>query len=145
MTKIEKILLSLSLSITVFVFGFTLAHNASQVQASVPFGNSYHATSTAVGANASVVVPALLVTGGGDLGSVVITGANTGPVFLYDATTTNINLRTGNTSTSTITVAAFPASTAAGTYTFDRQFYTGLIYDSPAGLQPTTTITYRQN
>ncbi len=78
------------------------------------------------------------------LGSVVITGAAAGVINIYDATTSNVNLRTGNVPTSTILKATFPASAAAGTYTFDTTVTNGL-YVSILGTMPTTTITYRAN
>lgn len=79
---------------------------------------------------------------GGTLGSVVITGVTTGTITLYDATTSSVLLRTP-AATSSIILASFPASAAAGTYTFDRVFFNGL-YVSITGITPTTTITFRQ-
>ena len=115
-------------------------------EASVSFGNEYQATSTAASAvyGARTETEGLLQTGFGSLGSVVITGANTGTINLYNATTTNVDLRTGNVATSSILIASFPASTAAGTYVFDAQFTTGLIYSVVGGNVPTTTITWRR-
>lgn len=79
----------------------------------------------------------------GSLASIIITGANTGVFNIYDATTTDVNARTGNKATSTILLATIPASLAAGTYTFDAQYGQGLLFDYVSGLTPTTTITYR--
>ena len=78
----------------------------------------------------------------GALGSVVVTGAGTGWMELYDATTTDADLRSNDQSTSTILLAHIPVSAAAGTYVFDAVFTRGLtVYME--GTQPTTTITWR--
>lgn len=73
----------------------------------------------------------------GVLGSVVITGAVAGPMRFMNATST--------TDVSSTTIAVFPNSTAAGTYTFDLIAPRGLILESTSGLLPTTTITFRSN
>lgn len=108
---------------------------------SVTISSEYHATST-VSTPGSFPVEAQLQSYGGSLGSVVITGATTGTINLYDATTSNALLRTPGISTSTLLVASFPASAPAGTYTFDRALYNGL-YIVTTGTIPTTTITHR--
>ena len=77
------------------------------------------------------------------LGSVIMYGGAGGGLTIYNATTTNVNLRTGKTATSSLEkVAAFQASQAAGTYTFDVTGAVGLIYEF-AGAVATSTITYR--
>lgn len=73
----------------------------------------------------------------GVLGSVVITGAVAGPMRFMNATST--------TDVSSTTIAVFPNSTAAGTYTFDLIVTRGLILETTANLLPTTTITWRAN
>lgn len=75
------------------------------------------------------------------LGSVVITGANTGRMTFYNATTTNTTLR-ANKATTTLIIADIPASTAAGTYTFDIIAPDGLLIETTGSL-PTSTITWR--
>lgn len=120
--------------------------NAGSVGASTIMGNDYQATSTAgaivFGASLGKAGGQLLKTGGGTLASVVITGANTGIVNFYDATTTSIGSR-ANVATSSILLASFPANTAAGTYVFDAEFSDGLLVVLFAGNMPTTTIMYR--
>ncbi len=108
---------------------------------SVSRGGEYHATTTAANAvyGASVAASTLLNTGVGTLGSVIITGAATGIVNLYDATK-----RASTMASSSILIASFPASTVAGTYTFDVNFFNGLYLSLPAGNMPTTTITWRE-
>lgn len=122
-----------------------LASKPHIANGSVAFGNEYLSTSTAQSNvyGAQIAADIMIRNGTGTLGSVVIEGANTGPMNFFDATTTNINARTGNKATSTILIASIPASTVAGTYTFDIQLQNGLVYDVPSGIVPTTTITYR--
>lgn len=122
--------------------------NIQPVLGSTIQGNDYQATSTAP----STVYGATITTSRslfqnvsprqGALSSVVITGANTGIVNFYNATTSDVNLRTGQKATSTILIASLPASLAAGDYTFDVAFTDGLYIDV-TGTIPTTTITYR--
>lgn len=122
---------------------FSYFNNPHVVNGSVGLGNDYHSTTTRT---AIVGVPygqltALTGTNavGGTLGSIVITGANSGQINIYDGTSTQTNSQTG-----TSTLVVIPASTVAGTYTFDVQFYRGLVIEV-IGLAPTTTITYRNN
>jgi hypothetical protein len=85
----------------------------------------------------------VLKTGWGTLGSVIITEAG-GEFILYNATTTDI--AAGNdqrSSTSSLLMARFPASAAAGTYTIDAVFTDGLLIDFVSGTIPTTTITWK--
>lgn len=115
----------------------------SVVTGSTTYGNDYAATTTI---QATWILDGFLTSTStatnGTLGSVVITGAAAGTINIYDATTTNINLRAASMSTSSILLATMPASAAAGTYTFDRRYYNGLIVNI-VGAVPTTTITYR--
>ena len=108
-------------------------------------GDEYMATSTAASNvyGATVTGDRLLKTGSGALGSVIITGANTGVVNFYNATTSSVLLRTGGAATSTILLASFPASAAAGTYTFDAEYTNGLLVELESGTMSTSTITYR--
>lgn len=113
--------------------------------ASVAQGSEYQATTTAANSvYGARTVGGLIKTGRGMLGSVVITGANTGIINVYDATTTDVNLRTGNLATTSIHIASLPASLVAGTYVFDTAFSHGLYFDLVAGgSMPTSTVTYR--
>ncbi len=112
-------------------------------QASVSVTDEYMATSTAANASLGAFTGSRkLVTGPGTIGSVVITGANTGVFSLIDATTSDATQRI--TATSTILIASFPASTAAGTYTFDVAFKDGLYLYVDSGSMATSTITYRR-
>lgn len=137
---------SATIALIALVFSFVFFPRLpDQVWGSVIQGNEYQSTSTAASTlfGAQNAQTSLLKTGQGSLAQVVITGANTGVLNFYNATTTDINKRTGNTATSSILIASFPASTVAGTYTFDAVFTTGLVYDVYSGNVPTTTIMWR--
>lgn len=138
---------SLAIVIAVFVmlaitFWLGYQMKIDSAYGSVSVTDEYLSTSTAANAVYGAQTLGVLVkTGVGTFGSVVVTGANTGALNFYDATTTNALLRA--TATSTILVASIPASMAAGTYTFDVAFKHGLLMVLATGVMPTTTITYR--
>lgn len=144
MNDFIKILGGAIVAVGIFLVGQGTALQEHQL-GSVNQANEYLATSTAASTvyGATITGDTLIKTGQGALGSVVITGANTGVINFYNATTTNVSARTGNTATSTILLASIPASAAAGTYTFDVFYTTGLYVDIESGNMPTTTITYR--
>jgi len=121
----------------------TLAFQPKQTQGSIQQGQEYNATTTAPNVifGNTVTGDVVLKTGPGGLGSVVITGANTGILNFYDATTTDITKRTK--ATSTILIASIPASLVAGDYVFDVAVSDGLLVDLVSGNMPTSTITYR--
>lgn len=132
---------------TVFIAGAILAlafvlifKQTPTVYGSTARGSEYQGTTTVANVFPATAV---LQTTSGTLGSVVITGAAAGVINIYDATTSDITQRAPSMSSSTQLLATIPASTVAGTYTFDRSFYQGLVV-SIVGTVPTTTITYRQ-
>jgi len=85
----------------------------------------------------------LIQSGDGALGSVVITAAGAG-FDIFNATTTDVNKRTGQKATSTIYLASFPDSVTAGTYIFDEIYTDGLLLVKTGSIvQATSTITYR--
>ena len=141
MTKIEKALLSLASTIVVFTLGFMFMQSMQRVEASVPIGNEYQSTTTrSAWGGVPMVNLTVISTGQGALGSVVITGAGTGVMNIYDATST-----VNNAQWATTTLASFPVSAAAGTYTFDAIYRKGLLVEivgASAGTA-TSTITYR--
>lgn len=97
---------------------------------SVQVGSAYQATTTAVGAAAGLYVISAVP---GTLGSIVIVSTTAVSGFtVYDAD-----------STATTTVIAFPASTAAGTYTFDTNIFRGLRISIPSGFNGQFITTYR--
>jgi len=129
LNKIQKIGAFLGAMALIFGGGYTATNLGS-----VALGGDYHSTSTEAGFVDGTVVQS----GPGTLGSVVITGSTTGTLVLYDATST-----VTNTSWATTTLATFPASTAAGTYTFDIMFQKGLMVVAPSAGLATSTITWR--
>lgn len=134
-----------ALGLVAFIAFITLSFQGRFVQGSIQQGQEYTATTTAPNVifGNTITGDAVLKTGPGGLGSVVITGAATGILNFYDATTTNVDLRTGNKATSTILIASLPASLVAGDYVFDVAVSDGLLVDLVSGNMPTTTITYR--
>lgn len=135
MNKIEKALLALAFIFTGLVF--FQVHTGTTPFGSVVQNSSYHSTTTRAFNGNAIANGQLIQSGSGDLGSVVITGAGTGIITIYDATSTVTNRQLGTT-----TLATFPASTAAGTYQFDSQYYYGLVIET-SGSVATSTITYR--
>ena len=101
-------------------------------------GNDYQATTTRAVTGVALPSYFVLKSAGGSLGSIIITGANTGVINIYDSTTTGMHSLYATTS-----VAMIPASAAAGTYTFDVDIQRGIVFELGTGLMPTTTITYR--
>ena len=134
---------SLAITATILATVYMFVTNIQPVVGATIQGNDYehvsYAGSTAFGAT---VAGGAVKVGSGAIGSVVITGANSGVLVFYDATTTNANLRAATQSTSSIYIASMPASVAAGTYIFDVTFGRGLIIDV-IGSAPTSTVTYR--
>ena len=137
----------LSLAVLAFILLATVVafrDESSVVSAATIQGNDYQATTTAGSSiYGSFTSGRLIKTGYGALGTVIITGANSGILNFYDATTTDITLRTGNKATSSILIASLPASLAAGDYVFDIALSTGLYVDLVSGTMPTSTIAYR--
>ncbi len=144
LTALVGKILALAAAVALLV-GVTLSMTVQDLSlGSVSATNEYQATSTAASAvyGASTSGDFLVKTGKGTFGSFVITGAATGIVNFYDATTTDASARAR--ATSTILIASFPASTVAGTYTFDVEFYDGLLMFVESGTIPTTTVTWRR-
>lgn len=108
---------------------------------SVSVSSEYHATTTGETTQNSSLTEKLLKGGPGVLGQVTLTGAQTGRIFLYNATTSDNELR-ADVSTTTLLIAFIEESQVEGTYIFDAQFISGLLLITE-GTQPTTTITYR--
>ena len=141
----NKLALPLSIAVlALLAVLYLLSIKTPLAEGSIIQSQEYSATST--GASAffgSQTASTLVRSGPGALGSVIIEGAAAGVVNIYDATTTDKNRRTNNTATSSILLVSLPASLAAGTYTFDIGYNTGLLIDLYAGTMPTSTITYR--
>ena len=129
--------------IIVGAIGYNLKQpkQSDQSLGSVSRANEYQATTTT---GSTALLPPVIKTESGTLGSVITTITGTAPLTLYDATSTNVNLRTGQVATSSLPVLAyFGVSPTVGTYTFDEVFYNGLIAVWGTGTISTTTITFR--
>lgn len=116
-----------------------------EVGASMNGLDGYFATTTcATGCANFLSANTVLIKSGGQtmLGSVIVTGSNSGIIDLYDATTSDVNLRTSNLATSSIRIANFPTNTATGTYVFDTVVKRGLLYVG-SGTVATSTITWK--
>lgn len=136
-----KTLISI-ISVIVVLMAGTIGWQYSELSQKQPVGsvntaNEYRAVYATQGGTQTAV----LSTGPATLGSIVITGANTGTLKIYNATTTDVTKRALATSSLAI-LAAIPASLAAGTYTFDVSAVNGLMYDW-TGTIATSTITWR--
>ena len=114
---------------------------------SVAQSNEYYATTTQGGTlqelNLTTTTGDIYETKQGALGSVVITLAAANSIEIFDTTTTDRTKRAANLTTSSIRMASFPASVAAGTYTFDEVYRRGLIVVFSGSNPPTSTFTYR--
>ncbi len=143
MKKIISIIatiVTLTLSIILIVSYIRFGPQPEQTLGSNTLGNDYNATSTTNftgNPQANIQNYAVIKSGPGTLAQVVIEGAATGNFTLYDATSTVTNALWATT-----TIASFPASTAAGTYTFDAVFQKGLMIVFN-GLLATATIMTR--
>lgn len=105
--------------------------------------DSYNSTTTPNVAGSLI----LLKTGFGTLGSVIVTGPRVGNFQLINATTSDVNKRTGKLATSTLLIADFPQTTpgnatSTGTHTYDVAFTDGLLFVG-SGSVSTTTITWK--
>lgn len=130
------VLVAFVLSVLVLAF---VSFKTPAAHGSIKTGEEYTATTTYAALTPSIRT---LKTTYGALGQVTITGANTGLMSLYDATTSDATKRAASMATSSILIADFPASAAAGTYTFDARFTNGLLLVS-SGLVATSSIMYK--
>lgn len=128
----------------IFIASYLGAFRALPVLGSVGQGSDYYATTTTDFLSSASSQAVILVKGGyGSLGSVIVTSVNTGQMFFYDATTSDVTKRTGNTASSTIQIAVLGPSVAVGTYVFDVAFGRGLLMVRQTGTAASTTVTYR--
>ena len=138
----ERLNTLLLLAIVGLMAMFVLTSKGMEVMnplGSVSVSDEYTATTT--GPSSGMANLQLLKSASGVLGSIVITGQTTGEIFVFNATTSDNNLRK-DVATSTITLASIPLNIATGTYTFDVVADIGLLLYM-TGTQPTSTITFR--
>lgn len=143
----NKLLISLGVMVLVLVLAGVIANTGGSSLGSVATPDAYYSTTTSfangVGWTGARVVTGTTTAKSGVLGSVVITKSTAAPISIYDATTTDITKR-ASVATSSITLATFGASVAAGTYTFDTVFNTGLLIDPMGtGLVASSTVTWK--
>lgn len=127
----NKILASLALALGLLA-GLMVGNQQEPVLGSVEVGNQYEATTTPAVATATNLCPQRNFTASsttGVLGSVNITESGAGTLTIYDATTTNVNLRSADQSTTSIRMAHFGASPTESSYHFDIGFKRGLLVD----------------
>lgn len=139
MRKIATYTIS-GLAVLAVIFGIVKDNSNNVSLGSVARSNEYQSQSVVT---ATTQTGGLLCSNSGALGSVVITGAAAGVIEVYDASTTNGTLRTIVATTSLKKLATIPASTVAGTYTFDVVGGNGIVWERSLSATPTTTITYR--
>ena len=132
----------IALALVIFVVGVFYFNDESKVAQGLTLEGHYATTTAGNAVYGSFTTGRLIKTGYGYFDKLVITGANTGVLNFYDATTTDITKRTGNTSTSSILIASVPASAAAGNYLFNTALVHGLYVDLVSGTMPTSTISY---
>ena len=135
----KNFILGLTLAVFITLGAVVLGYHTPVAYGSVAVSNEYQATTTNA---AQVPVVRVLKPAAGSLAQVTITGKNTGLETFYDATTSDVNLRTGNTASSSILLADFPTNAPEGTYTFDLQTKVGILL-VVSGAPATSTITYR--
>lgn len=129
--------------VVAILFVFTLAFSFQPQKAQSSIGDSsygYQATTTKSAVlGVTLTSPQTLSLGFGVLGSVIITGKNTGTIYIYDATSTNAH----SDYVGTTTLAIIPSNAPEGTYTFDALYTRGLVVES-SGLVATSTITWKK-
>ena len=130
-----------------FATAYILMQKPWQAGASVRVGDQYQSTTTPAVADRTNLCPArsgMASTTTGVLGSVNVLLTGAGELAIYDATTTDNNLRV-SAATSSLVLAGFPPSPTAGSYHFDVEFKRGLLVDyttTGTGVA-STTISYR--
>lgn len=113
-----------------------------QTYGSVEVGNDYIATSTRNSNGVALTNLSLLKSGGGAFARITVGGTNGAVIRFWDATTTNVNLRTGNVASTSLLIAEL-GTNATGTLDYDADLKYGLIYELVSGTTPTSTILYR--
>jgi len=146
----KKALLSLVITGALFVgflVGLSYFRDSNQALGNVEIGGELVATTTGIGAGYPEAVKTFTPTAtpvSGMLGSIFFTVPTISRVQVYDATTTNVSLRTGNIASSSLLLADFPAGTGTSTIPLNIRFRYGLtvVFN---GTVSTSTITFRAN
>lgn len=150
MTLKKKALLSLIISTAIFIAFLVNTEISKKVEANIAQSDAMVATTTGSGAGfgsniQNITYDCATTRGcGGVLGSVIFTTPTVGIVEFYDATTTNVNLRTGGIASSSLLIAHFPSGTGTSTVPINVRYRYGLIRVQ-TGTISTSTTTYRNN
>lgn len=141
-----------NLSIKQKLVGFLLAlvallgggYSAVHLGAVDAGGNAYQSTTTPTVADRTNLCPAGFNASSttGMLGTVNAFSGGTGELMILDATTSDVTLRTGNMSTTTLILAHYQTGFGTTTQTFDVAFSRGLFIDYTSGVA-STSISYR--
>jgi len=137
MTKEGKIILTVGILLYVGLIGAILFIKTGTVNSfgSVQRANEYQATTTTALGFAGRQVTLISNTQGA-FGSVIVASSSpAGTISFKDATST--------TDVASTTLASFPITPTAGTYTFDAVVLRGLIVETQTGFAGNYTITYR--
>lgn len=137
MSKILAFLSLLAGLILMLALGVLSSVEKIEENRSVGFSGEYNYSTTTRDHAGTALTSRVLKTGPGALSSIQITGANTGIINFYDATST-----VTNSEWATTTLASIPASAAAEGFVFNASFVKGL-YVEVVGLAPTSTITWK--
>lgn len=114
-----------------------------QTFGSVEVGHEYIATSTRTIVGTNNLANFQRLDCPSALARVTVTGDNAGTIRLWDATTTNINLRDSSQSSSTLRRFEIAGSAPENTYDFDAVLRYGLVYELIGTEAPTSTIACR--
>lgn len=142
MKREHKWIIGTALACLLLIVGLYF-QKTEQVEGSAMQGQDYMATSTRGFNGVAQTNLTVIKSGSGSLNRITVTGADTAVVYLWDATTTNANLRAASMASTSIFLASLPASLVAGTYEFDVEFKNGLLYQIASGSAATSTIIYR--
>lgn len=131
MNKLKTIFCTAIITIGIMIIGYALISKDNPTGSVVDAGTYSFKNMTST--NASSTASAVIRSGVGTLGSVIVNTAHATIVRVYDGTAT---------STGTL-IASFPSSAIVGTYTFDIGVKQGIAVDIPAGFDGNFTVTYR--
>ena len=131
MNKLTTIVITAIIVAGLIIGGYSLLTGKNPVGSVVDSGT--YSFKTMSSANASSTASAVIKSGVGTLGSIIVATTHATIVRVYDGTAT---------STGTL-IASFPASAVVGTYTFDIGVKQGIALDIPAGFAGSYVVTYR--
>jgi hypothetical protein len=130
---------SLAIAITIGLFVGISYLKGNPMIGSVERASEYQSL-TLTSSNASATAYITLKAGQGTLGSVVISSSSPvttlPPVRIYDS-------NTGTTTATTTPISFGRSNQTHGTYTYDTNFFDGLIVEVTPGFSGVYTITYR--